>query len=101
MEDIKKNTNASLTEEDIHKIAENNRENVIIDTYQRGILHLHNYDAVRKYKSVRRAIRRGLVSVFGDIYPKRPYNNRKSFGGTGFIKRKIYEQLKGRNKPLS
>lgn len=101
MEDIKKDTNTSLTEEDIHKIAENNRETVMIDTYQKGILHLHNYDAVRKYKSVRRSIRRGLVSVFGDIYPKRPYNNRKSFGGTEFIKRKIYDQLKGRNKPLS
>ena len=41
-------------------------------------LHLATYEAVRKYKSVRRAIRRGDVTSEGIIMPSRPFNNRKN-----------------------
>ena len=41
-------------------------------------LHLATYEAVRKYKSVRRAIRRGCVTSEGIIMPSRPFNNRKN-----------------------
>lgn len=34
------------------------------------------FDAVSKYKSVVRAIRRGDVTKYGTIAPKRPFNNR-------------------------
>ena len=34
------------------------------------------FDAVSKYKSVARAIRRGDVTKYGTIAPKRPFNNR-------------------------
>lgn len=34
------------------------------------------FDAVSKYKSVARAIRRGDVAKYGTITPKRPFNNR-------------------------
>ena len=34
------------------------------------------FDAVSKYKSVARAIRRGDVTKYGTITPKRPFNNR-------------------------
>lgn len=34
------------------------------------------FDAVSKYKSVARAIRRGNVTKYGTITPKRPFNNR-------------------------
>lgn len=34
------------------------------------------FDAVSKYKSVARAMRRGDVTKFGTIAPKRPFNNR-------------------------
>lgn len=34
------------------------------------------FDAVSKYKSVARAIRRGGVTKYGTIAPKRPFNNR-------------------------
>lgn len=37
---------------------------------------LLTFEGVRKFKSVRRAIRRGHVSLDGIIYPKRPFNNR-------------------------
>lgn len=37
---------------------------------------LLTFEAVRKFKSVNRAIKRGHVSLHGVIYPKRPFNNR-------------------------
>ena len=40
-------------------------------------LYLGTYEAVSKFKSVRRAQRRGLVTPYGSIAPKRPFNNRK------------------------
>lgn len=57
-----------------------------------------NYSAVSKFKSVRRAIRRGHVDlVFGIIYPNRPFNNRKLTEGRyhNQLKKRIYGQLKG------
>lgn len=57
-----------------------------------------NYSAVSKFKSVRRAIRRGHVDlVFGIIYPNRPFNNRKPTKGRyhNQLKKRIYGQLKG------
>lgn len=37
---------------------------------------LLTFEAVGKFKSVNRAIKRGHVSLHGVIYPKRPFNNR-------------------------
>lgn len=53
---------------------------------------LATYVAVGKFKSVRRAIRRGLVSPYGVVYPKRPFGNSNTKENR--IKREIYEQLK-------
>lgn len=38
---------------------------------------LREFSAVSRYKSVFRAIRRGHVSVDGQKFPDRPFNNRK------------------------
>lgn len=46
------------------------------ENFKNGTLYLMNFMGVNKYKSIRRAIRRGHVSMFGDLYPKRPFNNR-------------------------
>lgn len=57
-----------------------------------------NYSAISKFKSVRRAIRRGHVDlVLGIVYPNRPFNNRKPTSGRAHnqLKRNIYGQLKG------
>lgn len=62
-----------------------------------GILSFRHFSAVGRYRSVRRAMRRGHVSLYGDIYPKRPFNNRKRGKGTEtYNRRKVYEQLTGR-----
>lgn len=55
-------------------------------------IHLLIYEAVRRFKSVRRAIRRGHVSPYGEIYPKRPFGNTNT--KMNRIKRQIYGQLK-------
>ena len=39
-------------------------------------LHLITYVSVGKYKSVRRAIKRGHVTSEGYVMPTRPFNNR-------------------------
>lgn len=60
---------------------------------------LSNYNAIPKFRSVRRAIRRGHVDLFtGAIYPSRPFNNRKPTRGRKMnnLKKHIYEQLKAR-----
>ena len=64
-----------------------------------NILNLISYSGVTKFKSIRRAMRRGLVSTTGVIYPKRPFNNRSRNKGTRPLelrKEAIYGQLKHR-----
>lgn len=63
-----------------------------------GAGQLKIFDAVSKFKSVKRAIKRGLVSLIGEIYPKRPFNNRKPTLGRKLNenKKNIYEQIKHR-----
>ena len=81
-------------QEKIHAVALANRKK-LIDDFNQGILHLRDYSGVRMFKSTRRAIRRGHVSIFGDVYPRRPFNNRKrnKRGDITYKKRRIYEQL--------
>lgn len=58
----------------------------------------NNYSAVSRYRSVRRAIRRGHVDyISGAIYPNRPFNNRKPTAGRSYnqLKKKIYGQIRG------
>lgn len=56
-----------------------------------------DYSAVSKFKSVRRAIRRGHVDLFtGIIYPKRPFSNKKCTKGRRIneLKKQIYGTYK-------
>ena len=56
-------------------------------------LNLFTFNGVSKFKSVRRAIRRGNLSITGMVYPKRPFNNRKN-KPLETLKRKIYNGIK-------
>jgi hypothetical protein len=56
-----------------------------------------SYAAVSRFKSIRRAIKRGHVDMFfGSIYPKRPFNNRKpTFGrAVNEEKKKAYDHIR-------
>lgn len=104
MEEQKTVERSLMNEEEFKDYLEKNRVDVVGDFYERNILHLATYEAVGKFKSIRRAIRRGHVSLEGIIFPKRPFKNKantckrkKHHSGTiNERKKMIYEQLKHR-----
>ena len=84
-----------MTEEEFKNYMEENRVDIVGDFYEKNILHLRNFEAVKRFRSIRRAIKRGQVSLDGIIYPKRPFNNvKRSKNSLNGIKKKIYERLK-------
>lgn len=79
-----------------------NKMSLIEEDFNNGILHLQDYSGVKKFKSIRRAVRRGHVSLLGDVYPKRPFKNCKAKRkSVTFMKRRLYEQSKHRNKCMN
>ena len=62
--------------------------------------HFVNFEAVKRFRSVRRAFRRGHISPYGEIYPKRPFSNKKPTRGRAMneLKKKIYGELKSQRK---
>lgn len=97
MEEQKTIERPLMGEEEFKDYMKNNRVDIVGDFYERGILHLRTYEAVSRFKSVGRAIKRGHVSLDGFIYPKRPFNNAKhSKNSLNGRKKMIYEQLKHR-----
>ena len=88
-----------MGEEEFKDYLKDNRVDIVKDFYENDVLHLRTYDAVKRFKSVRRVIRRGHVSLDGVIYPKRPFNNAKhKKGSLNDEKKRIYEQLKHRQR---
>lgn len=57
-------------------------------------LNLSTYVAVGRFKSVRRAIRRGQVTPQGIIMPSRPFNNKKNSCKRGKHSRSMNEEKK-------
>lgn len=57
-------------------------------------LHLVTYEAVSRFKSVRRAIRRGSVTPEGFIMPTRPFNNKRNSCKRGKHSRPMNEEKK-------
>lgn len=95
MEEVK-STRPLMTEEEfkdnLNKAKEQMYENV-----QNGILMLRDYTCIRKCRSARRALKRGHISVFGDIYPSKPFNNRSNRNNSrqqNELKKSIYVGLK-------
>lgn len=66
--------------------------------------YLRTFNAVSKYKSLNRAIKRGHVSLDGVEYPDRPFSNKKNSckrkgrhsRSTNELKKKIYGELRER-----
>lgn len=64
-------------------------------------LMLLRFEAVSKFKSVKRAWRRGHISDYGLIYPKRSFNNRTSKKNTrpfNELRKVIYGQLRSKDR---
>lgn len=69
------------------------------DYLNSSTLNLQTFEAVHKFRSVRRAIKRGHVAPNGVIYPKRPFNNvPDKKGSLNLRKKQIYGQFKRRNR---
>ena len=103
MEEKKQQTLMSVEEfrKHIKVVAKANRQQ-LYDDFSKGILHLKDYSGIKKFKSIRRAIKRGHVSVFGDIYPKRPFKNiSRGKGSVTYNKKRAYEQLTHRNRCIA
>ena len=107
MEEVKeeKKLTTPISQEDfekqIHEAAVANYQKVI-DDFEHGILHLRDYSGVKKFKSIRRAIRRGHASIFGEVYPKRPFKNITSKkGNVTYRKKRLYEQFTHKNRAVS
>ena len=81
-----------MTEEEFQEFIKKNYYNP--DGSQK--LCLQYYGSVEKFKSTRRAIRRGHMTSSGIVCPKRPFGNTQS--ATNILKKKIYEQLKSKAK---
>ena len=104
MEERKTVERPLMSEEEFKDYLKKNRVDIVGDFYEKNILHLITYEAVGRFKSVRRAIKRGNVSLDGFIFPKRPFSNkantckRKGHHSRAINERKkmIYEQLKHR-----
>jgi hypothetical protein len=99
MEEQKLVERTLMGEEEFKDYLKDNRVDIVKDFYENNILHLRTYEAVKRFKSVRRAIKRGHISLDGIIYPKRPFNNAKhKKGSLNDEKKRIYEQLKHRQR---
>lgn len=60
-------------------------------------INLKVFDGVSKFRSIRRAMRRGHVTPWGTVAPKRAFNNRNRNKGTRPLeieKERIYGQLR-------
>lgn len=101
---------ALMSEEEFKKYLGNKadivEDSLTVENPLTETLNLRDYRAVGKFKSIRRAIRRGLVSPSGTICPKRPFNNNNRANTSrrkghhsrvmNEVKKSIYEQLKHR-----
>jgi hypothetical protein len=93
---------ALMSEEEFKKYLGNKAD--IVEDPLTETLNLRDYRAVGKFKSIRRAIRKGLVSPSGTICPKRTFNNRANTSRRkghhsrvmNEVKKSIYGQLKHR-----
>lgn len=56
------------------------------------------FDAVSKYKSAARAIRRGGVAKYGTITPKRPFNNRANTSRRAGVNSRTMNEYKQNNE---
>lgn len=56
----------------------------------------HAWRAASLVKSVRRAIRRGRVTFYGTIAPKRPFNNRANSSVRDGVHSRVNNELKKR-----
>lgn len=87
-----------------NRLVKREKTDMIVSYGPEELKDLIIFDAVSKYKSVARAIRRGDVTKYGTIAPKRPFNNRVNSSRRAGVnnrtmneyKKNIYGRLTGK-----
>lgn len=87
-----------------NRLVKREKTDMIVSYGPEELKDLIIFDAVSKYKSVARAIRRGDVAKYGTIAPKRPFNNRVNTSRRAGVnsrarneyKKNIYGRLTGK-----
>jgi hypothetical protein len=95
-----------MSEDEFKEYIKTHKVDVVDDFFNKGILHLNRHDGINKFRSVRRAIKRGLMTPSGAIYPKKPFNNRantserkgKHSRAFNELKKDIYARYKQRTQ---
>lgn len=61
----------------------------------RNTLNFQYFECVKRFRSVKRAFKKGYITNFGYILPKRPFNNRKHSKGrkANIKKKRIWERI--------
>ena len=89
---------SEVTVDELTKQLHESKTNYYEDFDKDGTLHLLDYSGVHKFKSIRRAIRRGHCSIYGEVYPHRPFKNHSPKNNPiNRVQRGYYQQLKHRN----
>ena len=104
MEEQKLIERSLMGEKEFKDYLKDNRTDPVKDL-DSWVIHLRIFNAVGSVKSIRRAIRRGHVSLDGILYPRRPFNNRantcsrKNSHSRSFNqkRREIYGQIKSKS----
>ena len=65
MEEVDERNNNIMSEEEFQE-------------YLHNTINLRSFEAVRTFKSVGRAFRRGNMTNYGEVVPKRAFHNRKN-----------------------
>lgn len=98
--DYKENQGKQATELNIQPLQEGeNIETRRINNLQKSGINPYKphkiilFEGVKKHKSVWRAMRRGHVSVIGEVFPNRPFTNKKN-AKVNEIKKQIYGEYK-------
>lgn len=64
----------------------------------RNTLNLQYFECVKRFKSVNRAFKKGYITSYGYILPKRPFNNKKHTKGrkANIEKKRIWQRITGK-----
>ena len=65
----------------------------MVNSMIKNVDHLKHFLDIVLFFDIRRAIRRGHVSAFGQIYPRRPFNNRANTSNRKGIHSRVHNEL--------
>lgn len=83
-------------EENIKEVAPVSEQE--FENYLGNTLNLQYFECVKRFKSVNRAFKKGHITSYGYILPKRPFNNKKHTKGrkANIEKKRLWEKITGK-----